>query len=341
MQLYLDSFGAYLFVRNGQFGVRTRTQSERLFALREVRAILLTRGTGCSSDAALLAAAHDIPLLLIDANTHFPLAQLSSGRPGSIAAVRREQATFTRSGAGYQWIAGRIAGKIDRQHRLLRRLAALPDAPPDFAADVELAGRALATLERGFAQWTSPPGIWDQATTDRTAGQFRGQEGTASRLYFQQWGKYLPVHGWTFTGRQQRPAYEPFNALLNYLYGMLYTQVHLALLKSGLDPYMGVLHADQWGAQPTLAFDAIEPYRPWADEVALDLVLSSSLTVDSFQPDPDDRGLWLSAAGKDRVVEAMLAYLQTPAPYDHRRVRRAAQIDLDAQKLAAFLKDRA
>ena len=188
--------------------------------------------------------------------------------PGSIAAVRREQATFTRTAAGYAWVARCIAAKIGRQRALLLRLAEQPAAPPGFAADAGLAGRVLTSLEREFSQWPAPAQPWDETAMQRCAERFRGQEGTASRLYFQQLGKYLAGHGWAFSGRQQHPAYEPFNALLNYLYGMGYTAVHLALLKSGLDPYMGVLHADQWGARPTLAYDAIEPYRPWADEVA-------------------------------------------------------------------------
>ena len=259
--------------------------------------------------------------------------------PGSIAAVRREQATFTRTAAGYAWVARCIAAKIGRQRALLLRLAEQPAAPPGFAADAGLAGRVLTSLEREFSQWPAPAQPWDETAMQRCAERFRGQEGTASRLYFQQLGKYLAGHGWAFSGRQQHPAYEPFNALLNYLYGMGYTAVHLALLKSGLDPYMGVLHADQWGARPTLAYDAIEPYRPCADEVALELVRSGALTpAGSFQPDPEGHGLWLAPAGKNAVLDAMLAFLQAPAPYDHRRVRRAIQIDLDAQKLAAFLK---
>jgi CRISPR-associated protein Cas1 len=173
---------------------------------------------------------------------------------------------------------------------------------------------------------------------DSAAGRFRGQEGTASRLYFQQLATYLD-HRTDFTGRQKRPAYDPFNALLNYLYGMLYTSVHLAMLKSGLDPHLGVLHADQYGATPTLVFDAIEPYRPWADEVALQLVINGSVTETSFEPDAEARGLWLSSEGKTAVIESMLEYLQTATIYERRMVRRSVQIDLDAQKLAVFLKE--
>lgn len=340
MQLYLDSFGAYLAARNGQFAVRTRANGERAFAARLVTAILLTKGTALSTDAALLAAENDIPIILIDAQTHFPLAQLSHGRPGSIASVRREQALWSRRPEGFAWVAAQTAEKIARQQRLLVRLGERPGAPEGFAQEADSARRIMAAMERDFRKWTAPEN-WQEASMERTAERFRGQEGTASRVYFQQIGKYLSAKGWEFTGRQQRPAFDPFNALLNYLYGMLYTSVHLALLKSGLDPYMGVLHADQWGARPTLAFDAIEPYRPWADAVALDLVSDPQFDpAPAFQSDPDERGLWLSPAGKDRVIESMLLHLQESAAYDHRSVRRSAQIDLDAQRLAAGLRGR-
>lgn len=337
MQLYLDSFGAFLAVRDGMFSVRTRTGEPRAFAIRQVSAILLTKGASLSADAALLALENDIPVLIINANTHFPLGQISSGRPGSIASIRKNQALFARSGAGYAWVAAQLAQKIGRQRALLQRLGETPQAPPGFAGDAALQDKVIAALERSFAQWT-PPEPWDARAMDETAGRFRGQEGTASRLYFQAIARYLDGR-LGFESRGKRPAYDPFNALLNYLYGMLYTSVHLALLKSGLDPYTGILHADRYGGSPTLVFDAIEPWRPWADEVAVGLALNGAIDDTAFEPDDQERGLWLSGEGKSAVIDAMLAFLQEKAPYGQRTVRRSAQVDLDAQKLAVFLKD--
>lgn len=340
MQLYLDSFGAFLAVRNGMFSVRLRGSGDaRAFAVRTVDAILLTKGTGMSTDAALLAVDNDIPVLLIDAQTHFPLAQLSSGRPGSIASVRKNQAFFARSAAGLAWAADCLSEKVARQRDLLRQWAERPDAPAGFAADLPVADRVLAAMQRELQKPLSP-----DADLDDTAARLRGQEGTASRVYFQQLIKILDgafadhaapdLPDPAFTGRQKRPAYDPFNALLNYLYGMLYTSVHLALLKSGLDPYLGVLHADRYGAAPTLVFDAIEPYRPWADAVALRLSVAGRIGPGAFeQRNNPVEGLWLSTEGKGTVIEAMLGFLAEPAPYEGRMVRRSVQMDLEAQGL--------
>jgi CRISPR-associated protein Cas1 len=309
---------------------------EHFFAVRQVNAILLTKGTAMSTDAALLAVEHGIPVLLLDAQTHYPLAQVSSGQPGNIVTVRKNQPAFSRSAAGFRWVADTIAEKIVRQRAYLQYLSEQPSAPTGFAADVALAAQIMSAQERALRQW-SPPSPWNIPEADTVAGRFRGQEGTASRLYFQQIARYL--HGkFDFENRQKRPAYDPFNALLNYLYGMLYTSVHLGLLKSGIDPYLGVLHADRYGATATLVFDAIEPYRPWADRVAIELTESGQAGPEAFEPDPDEHGLWLSSAGKSAVIDAMLAFLEESAAYNGRQVKRKVQIDLDAQQLAVLIK---
>lgn len=337
MQLYLDSFGAHLSVRNGMFAVRTKNGSERRFAVRTVGAILLTKGTAMTADAVFLAAENNIAVLLIDANTHFPLAQLSSIRSGSIARIRKNQALFARSAAGHAWAARQVAAKIAGQRALLGRLCETA-APEGFADFVRVATLVLTPLQLGLEKWT-PPAHWDADAREAAAGQLRGQEGTAARVYFQQVGRYVAGRLYEpFPGRQPRPAQDPLNALLNYLYGMLYTTVHLALLKSGIDPFMGVLHADRYGDAPTLVFDAIEPWRPLADEVALSMAAAGEVLPEWFLPDQEERGLWLSPEGKGAVIGAMLRRLEEASLYQGRMIRLSAQIDLEAQQLASFLK---
>lgn len=70
---------------------------------------------------------------------------------------------------------------------------------------------------------------------------------------------YLPR--FISTNARADPAFDAFNSLLNYLYGMLYVMVEMALVKAGIDPYMGILHADEY-QKITMVYDCIEPYRP-------------------------------------------------------------------------------
>ncbi len=340
MQLYLDSYRAFLLVRNGRFGVRLASGEERYFAVREVSAIVMTKGMGATSDALLLAVEHDIPLLLVDAETHAPRGLLYSGKPGNTALVRRRQLTFSRSAEGLRWVADLLADKIVAQMRLLLAMSERADAPAAYVSGLADGLRVLEGLERRFRSWRPAAGRGlGEAGFGRVCEAFRGQEGTASRVYFGHLGVLLEGVA-AFSGRQKRPAFEPFNALLNYLYGMLYTSVLTALLKSGIDPYIGVLHADQYGGAPTLSYDFMEPYRPWADEVALELMLSGAVTETGgdFESDPLERGYWLSRQGRGKAIEAMLAYLDVIGEYRGRAMRRGTQLDAAAQALAARLK---
>ena len=63
----------------------------------------------------------------------------------------------------------------------------------------------------------------------------------------------------------------PAQAILNYLYSILEAEARLACLTVGLDPGLGVLHADL-NARDSLALDVMEPVRPLVDRYVLALL---------------------------------------------------------------------
>lgn len=177
MQLYLDSYRAFLSVRNGRFGVRLASGDERYFAVREVSAILMTKGAGATTDALLMAVEHDIPTLLIEAETHAPLGVLYSGKPGNTALVRRRQLMFSRSAEGLGWVAGLLADKVLGQMRLLTAMAERPDAPAAYVSGLADGMRVLESLERRFRRWKPAAGkALGEAAFGRVCEAFRGQE---------------------------------------------------------------------------------------------------------------------------------------------------------------------
>jgi CRISPR-associated endonuclease Cas1 len=78
-----------------------------------------------------------------------------------------------------------------------------------------------------------------------------------------------------------RAATNPVNALLNYTYALLESEARLALLAAGLDPTLGVLHADQRN-RDSFALDAMEPVRPDVDAFLLDLLEDRTFTSRDF-----------------------------------------------------------
>jgi CRISPR-associated endonuclease Cas1 len=77
----------------------------------------------------------------------------------------------------------------------------------------------------------------------------------------------VPVHWQTFGARispltgSPRLSANPPNAMINYLFAILEAEARLAATALGLDPSLGVMHADA-GARDSLACDLMEPVRP-------------------------------------------------------------------------------
>jgi len=69
--------------------------------------------------------------------------------------------------------------------------------------------------------------------------------------------------------------------MLNYLYAVLESEARLAAAALGLDPGLGVLHADS-GNRDSLALDLLEPVRPQVDSYLLDWITREPLSRQWF-----------------------------------------------------------
>ena len=78
-----------------------------------------------------------------------------------------------------------------------------------------------------------------------------------------------------------RNASHPVNAILNYAYAALQSQVQIKLVSEGYDPMLGIMHYDRDGA-PAFVFDMMEPERPKVDRVVLAFLKSEALHPADF-----------------------------------------------------------
>jgi CRISPR-associated protein Cas1 len=160
-----------------------------------------------------------------------------------------------------------------------------------------------------------------------------GIEGTAGRAYFQCLSGLLPGKH-QFDGRSRRPARDPFNATLNYCYGILYSQVEKSCILAGLDPYIGFLHTDNYNKK-SLVFDLIEPFRIYGEQVSIYLFTGKQMKDESF--DEESGAVSLNAMGKPVVVEAMNNHLDESVRYRRKNVKRRHIIQHEAHRLANIL----
>jgi CRISPR-associated protein Cas1 len=128
-------------------------------------------------------------------------------------------------------------------------------------------------------QGGNPTGLRNIAKTVKS-GDVDNREGFAARLYWK------ALIGNDFYRDRYGP---PPNHFLNYGYILLRSAVARALSGSGLLSTLGIHHRNRYNAY-CLADDIMEPYRPYVDDIALDL----------YQKYPDDMIL-----GKEHKAELL------------------------------------
>ena len=135
-----------------------------------------------------------------------------------------------------------VEAKIRKQVIVLRRLAR--------RADAQIAAEAAELMTRLL------PMLPDAAASE----ELMGLEGAAARAYFGALGVLMP-DALRFEGRSRQPPADAVNAALSYGYAILAGEAVSALCAAGLDPGIGLLHADA-DRRPSLALDLMEEFRP-------------------------------------------------------------------------------
>ncbi|MDE0502645.1 MAG: CRISPR-associated endonuclease Cas1, partial [Candidatus Poribacteria bacterium] len=142
--------------------------------------------------------------------------------------------------------------------------------------------------------------------------------------------------------------------LLNYGYGMLYSQVWSALALAGLEPFAGFLHVDRPG-KPSLVLDFIEEFRqPIVDRVVFAMI-NKKFKVEWEEPDDDaakaahqsakpdaetDVGTqrYLSRGTRRALADRILERLQETERFERKDQKLCNIIQIQARHLAMFLR---
>ena len=192
----------------------------------------------------------------------------------SDAKLRRAQALAPSNGAGLRIARELISKKLAAQEQVAR-LKLLDSSTAD-------------TISRYKAELPQADSI----------STLRLIESQAARAYWSAWStlpinfpknqlRRVPEHWRSFGARvspltgSPRLAANPPNAILNYLYALLESEARLAAAALGLDPGMGVLHADTT-ARDSLACDLMEVVRPQVDAYVLDWITRQPLNREWF-----------------------------------------------------------
>jgi len=315
VQIVINTPGTFLTQKDECFRLKHKDKVFDISPLK-LESIVISNQAMISTQAIALALEHNIDVIFLDKYGD-PVGRVWFSKLGSTALIRRKQLEAASHDLGIKLAIQMITQKMENQVRFLKKLMY---ARPRKSS---LFDEFIARIEQSREDLESKQG-------DISPGDIMGLEGIAGRAYFQCISRILPEK-YQFDGRSRRPAKDPFNAVLNYCYGMLYGIVEKACILSGLDPYIGFLHADNYNKK-SLVFDLIEPFRIFAEQTAVYLFTGKKMKDEYW--DSREEAVSLNQKGKPVVVEAMNKHLDEGVRYRRRNVKRRHIIQHEAHRLA-------
>ena len=330
MQIYLNSYGTYLHVKDDMFEIKVPVKDaepqKQHIAAHKIKTIVIGTSASLSTDAVRLALMNNIDIIFTHSDGH-PMGRIWHSKLGSTTKIRKcqlmaslgkEAVTFTKS-----WIGEKMTNQLEFIKDLKKHRPQLAIYLDDKISRIEALHVSL--------------GLLDADTIEPLADTVRGLEGTAGRLYFETISYVLPEM-YLFQGRSMRPAKDAFNAFLNYGFGILYSRVEKCLMIAGLDPYVGFLHRDDYN-QKSMVFDFIEPYRIFVETTVFRLF--SAKKVNKAHIDAITNGVSLNKAGKELMVTSLNDYMESETiRYRGRNQTRSNAMQQDAHQFANGLMEK-
>jgi len=321
----VDGFGARVAVERGHLSLsdgigehrRVRRYAKVDHGLRRV--VVLNAEGVVSFEALRWCAGAGVAVVVLGANGAH-LAASPSGRED--ARLLRAQALALYGPSGLDVVRYLIGEKLRGHVRVLRHRLDSDSAAvtlTDLGEQIGIAGSIdeVRQLEAAAANvyWST----WEQSVSVAFARSDVARVPT-------RWGRFngrrSAVHA-----NSPRSATDPCGAMLNYGYKLAEVEAVLACRVMGLDPGVGIMHADLPG-RPSFALDVIESVRPLVDAHVLDLCAGPLRKRDFVE---DARGVVrVMAPLSHTLAEAMGAYglalgpvvetvagiLGTASPYD-------------------------
>ena len=220
-----------------------------------------------------------------------------------------------------------ILGKVANQKTVLQR--AIRDHKDKV--DVNRVQAAIISLSKNLEK------IEKEIDLDK----LRGIEGDSAETYFSVFDELITSQkeGFKFEGRNRRPPLDNVNAMLSYVYTLLYHDMISALEVVGLDPAVGFMHRDRPG-RLSLALDLMEEFRAFfADRLVLSLINLNEVAAEQFEKTASGAVIMNEIARKT-VINAYQKKKEVVVnhPYVEKRMHLAILFQTQARLFARYLR---
>ncbi len=317
MDLYINSYGTYIHKVGEMFELELDGKKTKISPLK-IKSIILSTSAQLTTDAVKLAVENNIDIIMLDEYGE-PYGRFWHSRFGSTAFIRRRQIEEFEGENGIEYAKEWQVNKINSAVKHLKELEYKRHSKSEIIEE------EIAEMEKYREKIKEIKGdIYEKRNT------LMAYEGNASKHYYDILAHLIPEE-FKFKGRSMRPAKDEFNCLLNYAFGVLYSKVEKACIIAGLDPYIGILHTDNYGKK-SLVFDIIENYRYLAWKVVFSMFSQKKVNKGYF--DKVYGGLTLNKEGKQALLTELTEKFNKKIRYNNREITNLDKIQYDCHGIA-------
>lgn len=269
MRLIIDGFGKSVTKRDNQIVIRENGEELDYFLPKDLKQIIINGKGAITFDAIELLSDNDVDLIAIDWKGNIKY-RLSSMEHNNVEIRKQQYYALNDNRSGY--LAKKfIESKIKNQKATLTTLAKSKNQKNFLINQRDKLDNLLKALDNIQIK-----------PSKKIRSDIFGIEGIASYEYWLGF-RHIISEEYDFLKRSGRGAPDPVNAMLNYSYAILASEVLKSLHTSGLDPYAGFLHSDRY-ARKSLVFDLVEEFRQQiVDKSVLKLVNRNQIEKDDFE----------------------------------------------------------
>ena len=330
-RLVINDYGVFVGVKGDRVVVRKGGEKIVEIAAGNIFQVLIaSRGVSMSSAFLRLMLKHRVDFVILS-GFGSPMGRLTSRKGGAIE-LRKNQIQAQNDDRGKHLAKQFAKGKLVNQSNLLKSLAKnRRSTKPELASKLNEASRIVLEFVDLIEK------VDTALPLDRFRAEVMSAEARGADSYWEAIGLVFNEYV-EFPKRMKRfdMPKDPVNILLNYGYGLLASDIWMAVEHSSLEPYAGFLHKDS-PRRPALVMDLMEEFRqPVVDRVVLRLVSSMKEKTKGLVEEGK-----LTQEGRKMMIQEFSKRMEEKVTFMNRVLPLEAHIYVQTRRLSEFLMRRA
>jgi CRISPR-associated protein Cas1 len=245
MRIFVEGFGKSITRRDNQIVFKENGEEIDYYPVHKLSQIVITGKGYITFDALRILAEHEVECVSIDWKGQLDYRLTPPEMKN--ASIKKEQYYSLLDKRSGVLAKAFIKAKIENQKATLTTLSKSRE------------DQGIITQRDKVAEFLLKLEDLNDSPVDKIRSKIFGIEGSASVEYWKGFS-YVIDESLGFTNRSGRGARDPVNAMLNYGYALLQSEIWRTMHLAGLDPYCGFLHSDKKG-RISLVFDLMEEFR--------------------------------------------------------------------------------